>query len=154
MLSARWKLGRFENLFQFCENVDLRLLNKRVIESLIKAGALDSLGARRSQMMHVLDRAMELGANHQRAASSAQHGLFIGGAEPEPVVAAPLPDVPEWSETERLTGEKEVLGFYVTGHPLRKVRGQDRGPGQDGQRNSRFARTRFAGNAGGDSHEP
>ncbi len=120
VLSARWKLGRFENVFQFCENVDLRLLNKRVIESLIKAGALDSLGARRSQMMSVLDRAMELGGNRQRAAASAQHGLFAGGGEPEPVVAVPLPDIAEWSETERLAGEKEVLGFYVTGHPLEK----------------------------------
>ena len=120
VLSARWKLGRFENLFQFCENIDLRLLNKRVIESLIKAGALDSLGARRSQMVSVLDRAMELGAKSQRDAASAQHGLFAGGGEPEPVAAQPLPDIPDWSETERLAGEKEVLGFYVTGHPLEK----------------------------------
>jgi DNA polymerase-3 subunit alpha len=120
VLSARWKLGRFENIFQFCENVDLRLLNKRVIESLIKAGALDSLGARRSQMISVLDRAMELGARRQREAASAQTGLFAGGNEPEPVLATPLPDVPEWTETERLAGEKEVLGFYVTGHPLEK----------------------------------
>jgi DNA polymerase-3 subunit alpha len=120
VLSARWKLGRFENLFQFCENVDLRLLNKRVIESLIKAGALDSLGARRSQMARVLDRAMELGAKRQRDAASSQTGLFGGGGEPEPVIATPLPDVAEWTETERLAGEKEVLGFYVTGHPLEK----------------------------------
>ena len=120
VLAARWKLGRFENLFQFCENIDLRLLNKRVIESLIKAGALDSLGARRSQMVSVLDRAMELGAKSQRDAGSAQHGLFAGGGEPEPVAAQPLPDIPDWSETERLAGEKEVLGFYVTGHPLEK----------------------------------
>ncbi|MBI4164548.1 MAG: DNA polymerase III subunit alpha [Acidobacteria bacterium] len=120
VLSARWKLGRFENLFQFCENVDLRLLNKRVIESLIKAGALDSLGARRAQMVSALDRAMELGGNRQREASSGQHGLFAGGREPEPVAPVPLPDIAEWGETERLAGEKEVLGFYVTGHPLEK----------------------------------
>jgi DNA polymerase III subunit alpha len=120
VLAARWKLGRFENIFQFCENVDLRLLNKRVIESLIKAGALDSLGARRSQMVSVLDRAMELGAKHQRDAASSQTGLFGGGNEPEPVMATPLPDIAEWTETERLAGEKEVLGFYVTGHPLEK----------------------------------
>jgi DNA polymerase-3 subunit alpha len=120
VLTARWKLGRFDNLFQFCENVDLRLLNKRVIESLIKAGALDSLGARRAQMMAVLDRAMDLGQKRQREASSGQHGLFRGGAEAMAAPPIQLPDVPEWSETERLAGEKEVLGFYVTGHPLEK----------------------------------
>jgi DNA polymerase-3 subunit alpha len=120
VLSARWKLGRFDSLFQFCEQVDLRLLNKRVIESLIKAGALDSLGARRSQMTAVLDRAMELGQKRQREDASGQHGLFMAGAEAEPAPAIDLPDIPEWSEAERLAGEKEVLGFYVTGHPLEK----------------------------------
>jgi DNA polymerase-3 subunit alpha len=120
VLSARWKLGRFDNLLQFCENVDLRLLNKRVIESLIKAGALDSLGARRSQMVAVLDRAMELGQKRQREEASGQHGLFLAGTEEQAAPALALPDIPEWSETERLAGEKEVLGFYVTGHPLEK----------------------------------
>ncbi|HUU13101.1 MAG TPA: DNA polymerase III subunit alpha [Terriglobia bacterium] len=122
--AARKELGRFDNLFQFCENVDLRLLNKRVVESLIKAGALDSLGARRSQMAAVLDRAMELGQNRQREASSGQHGLFAGGGEPVESTRFELPDIPEWPETERLAGEKEVLGFYVTGHPLEKYRGR------------------------------
>ena len=118
VLSARWKLGRFDSLLQFCEHVDLRLLNKRVIESLIKAGALDSLGARRAQMMAALDRAMEMGQQRQREDASGQHGLFMVGAEaPLPI---DLPDIPEWSEAERLAGEKEVLGFYVTGHPLEK----------------------------------
>jgi DNA polymerase-3 subunit alpha len=124
VLTARWKLGRFDNLFQFCENVDLRLLNKRVIESLIKAGALDSLGARRAQMMPALDRAMELGQKRQREASSGQHGLFMAGAEPMAAPPINLPDIPEWPEAERLAGEKEVLGFYVTGHPLEKYAGR------------------------------
>ncbi|MGH9435448.1 MAG: DNA polymerase III subunit alpha, partial [Terriglobia bacterium] len=66
VIAARRKLGRFDSLYQFCENVDLRLLNKRVIESLIKAGAMDSLGGRRAQMMAALDRAMEMGQKHQR----------------------------------------------------------------------------------------
>lgn len=124
VLSARWKLGRFDSLHQFCENVDLRLLNKRVIESLIKAGAMDSLGAGRSQMAAVLDRAMELGARRQREAASGQHGLFMGGNEPQAPPPLTLPNVPEWSESERLAGEKEVLGFYVTGHPLEKYMGR------------------------------
>ncbi|HEV2492432.1 MAG TPA: DNA polymerase III subunit alpha [Terriglobia bacterium] len=120
--AARARLGRFDSIFQFCENVDLRLLNKRVIESLIKAGAFDSLGARRAQMMAVLDRAMELGARRQRETESGQHGLFIGESSPLPPPPEALPDVPDWSEAERLAGEKEVLGFYVTGHPLEKYR--------------------------------
>jgi DNA polymerase-3 subunit alpha len=120
VIEARSKLGRFDSLFQFCENVDLRLLNKRVIESLIKAGAFDSLGARRAQAMAVLDRAMELGARRQREAASGQHGLFAAGSAAEPPRPLDLPDVPDWSEAERLAGEKEVLGFYVTGHPMEK----------------------------------
>src|SRR3989449_4069865 len=117
-------LGRFDGLFQFCENVDLRLLNKRVIESLIKAGAMDSLGARRPQMMAILDRAMELGARRQRETESGQHGLFVSEGAPAPAMPEDLPDVAEWSEAERLAGEKEVLGFYVTGHPLEKYRAE------------------------------
>jgi DNA polymerase-3 subunit alpha len=81
---------------------------------------MDSLGARRSQMTAGLDRAMELGARQQREATSPQHGLFGGGEDPAPVAAVTLPEAPEWSEADRLAGEKEVLGFYVTGHPLEK----------------------------------
>jgi DNA polymerase-3 subunit alpha len=120
VVEARSRLGRFDSLYQFCENVDLRLLNKRVIESLVKAGAFDSLGARRAQAMAILDRAMELGARRQREAASGQHGLFGSGSEsaaPPPLV---LPDVAEWTESQRLAGEKEVLGFFVTGHPMDK----------------------------------
>ena len=120
VVEARNKLGRFDNLFQFCENVDLRLLNKRVIESLIKAGAADSFGARRAQLLAVLDRAMEWGQRRQRAIESGQHGLFGAGSESDSAAPSELPDVPEISESERLAGEKELLGFYVTGHPLEK----------------------------------
>jgi DNA polymerase-3 subunit alpha len=120
VLAARQKLGRFDNVVEFCENVDLRLLNKRVLESLIKAGAFDSIGARRAQLLAVLDRAMELGQKLQREAETGQHGLFIGGAEAPPPPPFELPDVPEISEADRLAAEKEILGFYVTGHPLEK----------------------------------
>jgi DNA polymerase III subunit alpha len=122
VIEARRRLGRFDNLFQFCENVDLRLMNKRVIESLIKAGAMDSLGVHRARMMAGLDRAIELGQARQRATPAGQEGLFGGVAEPEPVRMFELPPATEWSEAERLAGEKEVLGFYVTGHPLEKYR--------------------------------
>ncbi len=120
VLDARKRLGRFDNLVEFCENVDLRLLNKRVLESLIKAGAFDSFGARRPQLLAVLDRVMELGQKLQRESETGQHGLFIGGSDTPPPPPFELPDVPEWSEAERLASEKEVLGFYVTGHPLEK----------------------------------
>ncbi len=120
VIAARQKLGRFENLMEFCENVDLRLLNKRVLESLIKAGAFDSMGVKRTQLLAVLDRAMELGQKRQREADSGQHGLFMGGADSPPPPPFAMPDVPDWTEAERLAAEKEVLGFYVTGHPLEK----------------------------------
>jgi len=124
VLAARRRLGRFDNLFQFCENVDLRLLNKRVLESLNKAGALDSLGGRRAQIMAALDRAMELGQRRQREDSSGQNGLFRAGPEWVPVSSIKLPEVEEWSEAQRLAGEKEVMGFYITGHPLEKYLAQ------------------------------
>jgi DNA polymerase-3 subunit alpha len=111
----------FRSLFEFCEKVDLRLLNKRVIESLIKSGAMDSLG-KRSQLMAVLDRAMESGQKAQRDAESGQHGLF-GVFQPEEAEAHhndKLPEVPDWDEHQRLAAEKEILGFFITGHPLQK----------------------------------
>ena len=121
VLAARQKLGRFDNLVEFCEKVDLRLLNKRVLESLIKAGAFDSLGAKRTQLLAVLDRAMELGA--EAPSRSRERAAWLvhrrrGQSPPPPPFE--LPDVPEWTEAERLAAEKEVLGFYVTGHPLEK----------------------------------
>ena len=121
IVAARREVGRFQSIFQFCEKVDLRLLNKRVIESLIKSGAMDSLG-RRSQLMAVLDRAMERAQKTQRDAESGQHGLF-GVFDDHPAQHAnndKLPDVPDWDEHQRLSAEKEILGFFITGHPLEK----------------------------------
>src|SRR2546422_1774560 len=77
IVAARKKLGHFKSIFEFCENVDLRLLNKRVLESLIKSGAMDALG-RRAQLMAVLDKAIERAQKTQRHAESGQHGLFGG----------------------------------------------------------------------------
>ena len=122
IVAARRKLGRFKSIFEFCENVDLRLLNKRVIESLIKSGAMDSLG-RRAQLMSALDKAMEQAQKAQRDAESGQHGLF-GVFEQEELEAANdrLPNIPDWDEHTRLTAEKEILGFFITGHPLEKYK--------------------------------
>jgi DNA polymerase III subunit alpha len=120
--SARKELGRFSSIFEFCEKVDLRLLNKRVLESLIKAGAMDEFGYR-AQLMAVLDKAIERAQKAQRDAELGQHGLF-GVFQEEQVNGNPekLPNVPEWDEHQRLANEKEVLGFFITGHPLEKYR--------------------------------
>jgi DNA polymerase-3 subunit alpha len=123
IISARQKTGRFDSIFGLCEKVDLRLLNRRVLESLIKAGATDIFG-NRAQLMAVLDKAMERGQKSQRDAELGQHGLFGVFQHDEHVNgnAEKLPNVPDWDEHQRLASEKEVLGFFITGHPLQKYR--------------------------------
>jgi DNA polymerase-3 subunit alpha len=121
--AARKKIGRFHSIFEFCEKVDLRLLNRRVLESLIKSGAMDALG-NRAQVMAVLDKAMERAQKTQRDAELGQHGLF-GVFEQDrngQGDSDTLPAVPDWDEHQRLANEKEVLGFFITGHPLEKYR--------------------------------
>src|SRR5579862_1958290 len=122
IVAARKKLGRFKSIFEFCENVDLRLLNKRVLESLIKSGAMDSLG-RRAQLMAVLDKSIEQAQKAQRDAESGQHGLFGVFQQEEAATQNDiLPNVPDWDEHTRLTAEKEILGFFISGHPLEKYK--------------------------------
>jgi DNA polymerase-3 subunit alpha len=108
----------FASLFDLCEAVDLSILNRAGIEALLKAGALDSLSARRSQLIEGIGPAMQAGNRAQKDRDSGQLGLF-GSALPKEVTPAErLPDIPEWPETQILAFEKEVLGFYVTSHPL------------------------------------
>jgi DNA polymerase III subunit alpha len=121
IVAARKKLGRFKSLFQFCENVDLRLLNKRVLESLIKSGAMDSFG-RRAQLMAVLDKAIDQAQKTQRDAEFGQHGLFGVFQEEAATHNDGLPNTPDWDEHTRLSAEKEILGFFISGHPLEKYR--------------------------------
>jgi DNA polymerase-3 subunit alpha len=122
IVAGRKQLGRYRSIYEFCEKVDLRLLNKRVLESLIKSGAMDALG-RRAQLMAVLDRAIEGAQKAQRDVESGQHGLF-GVFQQEEVAqsVAKLPDTPDWDEHTRLANEKEILGFFISGHPLEKYR--------------------------------
>ncbi len=122
IVAARKKLGRFKSIFEFCEHVDLRLLNKRVLESLIKGGAMDSFG-RRVQLMAVLDKAIEQAQKTQRDAEFGQHGLF-GVFQQEEMAEhnGKLPNVPDWDEHARLAAEKEILGFFISGHPLERYR--------------------------------
>jgi len=122
IVGGRKKLGKYHDIFEFAESVDLRLLNKRVLESLIKSGAMDSLG-RRAQLMAVIDRAIDRAQKAQRDAESGQHGLF--GVFQQEGTESPheqLPNVPDWDEHQRLAAEKEILGFFITGHPLEKYR--------------------------------
>ncbi len=115
------KDGRYRSIFEFCEKVDLRLLNKRVLESLIKSGAMDSLG-HRAQLMFVLDKAVERAEKTRRDAEFGQHGLFgvFQQEEADTSGTERLPDIPDWDEHTRLAAEKEILGFFITGHPLEK----------------------------------
>ena len=113
---ARAKAGRFTSLHQFCELVDLAALNRRMLESLIRAGALDSLEGTRAQQFAAVEGAMESGARFQRGTLHGQFDMFAGDEENHSI--QPLPKVPDWDPREKLNAEKEMLGFYVTGHPL------------------------------------
>jgi len=117
-IKAREEAGAFRSIYNFCERVDLTAVNRRMIESLIKAGAMDSLGGTRSQLFAAIDSAMETGARTLRDRLSGQTGLFAMMAGTDEHADPPLPRLPDWSEREKLSGEKEMLGFYVTGHPL------------------------------------
>ena len=126
ILEARKRISRFGSLFEFCEEIDLRVVNKRVIESLIKAGALDSLGGHRSQLLASVDRAIDSAQQIQRDRESGQQGLFSAlngdpaGGDRSLHLLQELPDTPEWPQSLILSSEKETLGFYITGHPLEK----------------------------------
>jgi DNA polymerase III subunit alpha len=110
----------FVSLHDVCERVNLQKVNKKVVEALIKCGALDSLGGKRAQYMAVLEEAMEIGQKVQREKAMGQESLF--GTEEIISVGGngygQLPAMDEWAENLLLTFEKEALGFYITGHPL------------------------------------
>jgi DNA polymerase-3 subunit alpha len=119
IIAAREEVGRFQSLFHFCENVDLRAANKQVLESLIKAGAFDRLGGTRPQMMAGLEMAMENGASLQTDKQKGQMSFFgQAGQTDYSKDHQRLPDVAPWPEQQMLTYEKQVLGFYVTSNPL------------------------------------
>jgi DNA polymerase-3 subunit alpha len=107
--------GPYRSLENLCSRVNSRVVNKRVYESLIQSGALDSLPGHRAQKLAGLEPVMERAARKHRDAERGQFGLFGEGQEPE---EAPLPEVEPWSAQEQLKLEKEALGFFLTGHPL------------------------------------
>jgi DNA polymerase III subunit alpha len=115
---SRLNQGEFTSLYDFCERIEARFLNKRVFESLTKSGAMDSLGPRESMLVSV-DDALAALQRATRTRESGQHGLF-GTAVAAAPVAFELLEAAPWSEEERLASEYMVLGFYVSGHPLSK----------------------------------
>ena len=117
IVRARQEGGPFRDILDFCKRVNYRTLNRRLLENLIKCGAMDSLGAYRSQLLAVYEKTLDLGIQQQRDYNSGQIGLF-GGDEFAEVNSVPLPRMDEMSRSVRLKNEKELIGFYVTGHPL------------------------------------
>jgi DNA polymerase-3 subunit alpha len=123
IIGARKEGGRFANLADFCERIDLRSCNKRVFESLIAAGALDQLGGHRAQLSSGLDAALGEAQLRQAERTAGQASLFGEDSDVRPPTRADaLPDVPPWTEAERLAKEKSVIGFFISGHPLERFR--------------------------------
>ncbi len=123
IIENRNQEGPFRNLYDFCERVNLSKVNKKVVEALIKCGAFDAGGERRSRMMAVLESALDHGARIQKEKADAQMDLFADssvGASLLPPSTPMMPEIEEWDDVVRLAYEKESLGFYVSGHPLDK----------------------------------
>jgi DNA polymerase-3 subunit alpha len=121
IVNAREQGGRFTSIYDFCDRVNMGAVNRRVMESLIKAGAFDSTGANRAQLTEALDRAIESGTRSSRDREMGQHGLF-GMFEEESKTDTPMANLSDWTGEQKLAGEKEVLGIYVSGHPLDRFR--------------------------------
>ncbi|MBD3296462.1 MAG: hypothetical protein GF392_03765, partial [Candidatus Omnitrophica bacterium] len=120
IIETREEEGRFESLYDFAHKVDLRSVNRKVFESLMKCGAFDSTDIFRSQGMAVLDQVLAMAAKAHRDRDAGQMSFFDedsagSGFQKE---FRELPDIPEWPEHELLANEKEMLGFYITQHPL------------------------------------
>ncbi|MBM9519603.1 DNA polymerase III subunit alpha [Desulforhopalus vacuolatus] len=124
IIAEREESGPYRSISDFCNRVDSRRVNSRVIEALIRAGAFDSLGYRRSQYMAVLEQVMEQAKAVQRDKQSGQLSLFGVVSDSEqiiPVTNIIMPSIDEWDEKDKLAWEKDAVGFYITGHPLNDV---------------------------------
>lgn len=118
IITARKKDGPFIDLFDFCRRVDLRKCNRRVIEALIKAGAFDKIGPHRASLFTSIDLALQQAEQHTKAKSVGQHDIFGGGTVQPPKMD--YIDIAKWSDHQRLFGEKETLGLYLSGHPIHR----------------------------------
>jgi len=118
---CRQKLGRdFTSIFDFCANVDTRIANKRTLEGLVLAGAFDMITDNRAQLFAVIEEALQFGQKSQNSTLNNEDNLFSAFAQEVSISEPKLPPIPKWHVTEKLSKEREVIGFYVTDHPLRK----------------------------------
>lgn len=125
VVEARKKTAGFKTLFDFFKHIDTRLSNKKVIESLIKCGAFDRFGYKRSALFSVVDKLLNTASNFNKDRQGGQLSFF-DKAEADTFKSSlfvDIPDIPEWPENQLLTFEKEMLGFYVTKHPLTRYKG-------------------------------
>jgi DNA polymerase-3 subunit alpha len=125
---TRAPAGNFRSLFGFCEAIEPRFLNKRVLESLVRAGALDCVGSgSRGRLFAAIDQAISRGQKKHQEKTVGQGGLFLSRpseTQPHQWHEAELPEAEDWSEEQQLAGEYSVLGFYISGHPLDKYAGR------------------------------
>jgi len=121
VIEARKKANGFKDLFEFSKSIDTRTVNKKVVESLIKCGAFDRFDYRRSQLFSVVDKLLNIAANFNKDRQGGQYSFFKKKKKEDAFKAShflEIPDIPEWPENQLLASEKEMLGFYVTKHPL------------------------------------
>ncbi len=125
IISQREEQGQYTSLFDLCKRIDLRRANRRVLEALIRSGCMDALGPGRSTLIHNLPKAISLAEQHSQNSSSGQDDMF--GLEANSTSEGVETDngslyetVSDWNDKERLTGEKDTLGFYLKGHPINR----------------------------------
>ena len=122
IISSRKEGGGFNSFYDFCSRVDLQKINKKVIESLIKCGAFDSMGHKRRQLMENYEKIMDAAVRHHKESISGQSGLFDQFDTGDISQEIEMEEVAEWDHNKLLSFEKEILGFYITGHPLLKFK--------------------------------
>ena len=120
IIEERKQNGEYKDLYDLCRRVDGRKVNKRVLEALIKAGALDALGPNRASLLARLQGAMQMAEQYQKNASIGQDDLFGSSTDEDAIAPVDEITVEEWDEEKRLTLEKETLGLYLTGHPIER----------------------------------
>jgi DNA polymerase-3 subunit alpha len=120
VITARQEAGRFQNLFDLCRRVDLRLVNRKCVEAMVEAGAFDSMTGHRAMFFENAERAAQFGQASQTSLATGQESLFDapGARQPETMMFPAMNPAATWTESERLAHEKNVLGMYVSGHPL------------------------------------
>lgn len=118
IIAAREAGGHFKDLFDFCARIDTKKVNKRVLERLIKSGAMDRLGPNRASMMASLDDAIRAASQHHQAEAFGQTDMFGVLTEAPEEVEHKYANIPEWPDKVWLEGERETLGLYLTGHPI------------------------------------